>query len=107
MRVDEKIKALSAELPDRVVKNSAVFSVLSAGIHELADEECLTLFPVLKAVIFQMLEEEEHKRRKKIVERETDAAFQALLSKSSNTAARELPATKSPDSKEGACREGI
>lgn len=80
MRVDQKIAALKEELPERVVRNSAVFSLLSVGIHELTDDQCLTLFPVLKAVIFQMLEQEEHKRRKEIAERETDAAFQALLS---------------------------
>lgn len=80
MRVDQKIAALKDELPERVVRNSAVFSLLSVGIHELTDDQCLTLFPVLKAVIFQMLEQEEHKRKKEITERETDAAFQALLS---------------------------
>ena len=42
----------------------------------------VNLFPVLKAVIFQMLEQEEHKRKKEISDRETDAAFQALLSRS-------------------------
>jgi len=84
MRVDQKIAALKRELPERVVKNSAVFSVLSAGIHELDDEQCKALFPVLKAVIFQMLEQEEHKRKKEISERETDAAFQALLSAASD-----------------------
>ena len=82
MRVDEKIAALKDELPERVVRNSAVFSVLSVGIHELSDDECVNLFPVLKAVIFQMLEQEEHKRKKEISDRETDAAFQALLSRS-------------------------
>lgn len=85
MRVDEKIAALKDELPERVVKNSAVFSVLSAGIHELDDDECKKLFPVLKAVIFQMLEQEEHKRRREIAERETDAAFQALLTTTGKT----------------------
>jgi len=86
LRVDQKIAALKDELPERVVRNSAVFSVLSAGIHDLDDEQCKTLFPVLKAVIFQMLEQEEHKRRREIAERETDAAFQALLSSNVETA---------------------
>lgn len=80
MRVDQKIDALKDELPEKVVRNSAVFSVLSAGIHELSDEHCKALFPVVKVVIFQMLEQEEHKRKTAIAERETEAAFQALLS---------------------------
>ena len=80
LRVDEKVSALSDQLPEQAVRNRGVFSVLSAGIHELTDEQCLALFPVVKAVIFQMLEQEEHKRRKGLAEREADAAFQALLS---------------------------
>lgn len=78
-RMDEKIEALKGELPERVVKNRRVFSVLSQGIHELSDEQCKAMFPLVKAVIFQILEQEEHKRRKKIGEQETDAALQALL----------------------------
>lgn len=85
MRVDEKIAALKDELPERAVRNKAVFSVLSAGIHELTDEQCMALFPVLKAVIFQMLEQDEHKRKEAIAERETDAAFRALLSDGTST----------------------
>ncbi|WP_156483005.1 hypothetical protein [Sphingopyxis granuli] len=87
MRVDEKVGALAEQLPERAVRNRAVFSVLSAGIHELTDEQCLALFPVVKAVIFQMLEEEEHMRKKQIAEREADAAFQALLSNGFGSAA--------------------
>lgn len=79
LRMDEKIAALKSELPERVVKNSAVFSVLSLGIHELSDEQCQTIFPVVKAVIFQMLEQEEHKRKQKLTEEQTDAALNALL----------------------------
>jgi hypothetical protein len=78
-RMDEKIEALGDELPDRVVKNRAVFKVLSRGIHELTDQQCKALFPVVKAVIFQMLEQEEHKRRKLRAEAETDAALAAMI----------------------------
>ena len=37
------------------------------------------LFPLVKAVVFQMLEQEEHQRRKEANEKETDAALQAVL----------------------------
>ena len=71
--------ALKDELPERVVQNSAVFSVLSLGIHELTEEQCTQYFPVLKAVLFQMLEQEEHKRKAALTARETDAAFSRIL----------------------------
>lgn len=79
MRMDEKIAALKDELPERVVKQSAVFSVLSVGIHELTEDQCSKFFPVMKAVLFQMLEQEEHRRKAAMTARETDAAMQAIL----------------------------
>lgn len=80
LRMDEKIEALRDHLPEKVVRNKKVFSVLSVGVHELSDLQCKALFPLVKAVIFQMLEQEEHIRRKEMAERETDAAFKAILS---------------------------
>jgi hypothetical protein len=79
IRMDERIAALKDELPEKVVQNSAVFSVLSAGIHELTEEQCAKHFPVLKAVLFQMLEQEEHKRKAAITAQETEAALQRIL----------------------------
>lgn len=80
LRMDQQIAALKDELPERVVQNSAVFSVLSVGIHDLTEEQCTKYFPVLKAVLFQMLEQEEHKRKAALTARETDAAFNRILS---------------------------
>lgn len=79
LRWDEKIEALKDSLPDLVVQNKKVFSLLSKGIHELTDEHCKLMFPVVKLVIFQMLEQEEHKRKKAVAAKETAAALRALL----------------------------
>jgi hypothetical protein len=79
MRMDEKVAALKDELPEMVVRNSAVFSVLSLGLHELTEEQCTKHFPVIKAVLFQMLEQEEHKRKAAMTQRETEAALQRIL----------------------------
>lgn len=79
MRMNERIAALKSELPEKVVENSAVFSVLSIGIHELTEDQCSRYFTVLKAVLFQMLEQEEHKRKAAITARETDSALQRII----------------------------
>lgn len=79
MRMEQRIAALKDQLPERVVQNSAVFSVLSVGLHELTEEECTKYFPVLKAVLFQMLEQEEHKRKAAATARETETAFNRIL----------------------------
>jgi hypothetical protein len=80
MRMDQKVAALKDELPDMVVRNSGVFSILSLGLHELTEKQCTNHFPVIKAVLFQMLEQEEHKRNAALTQRETEAALQQILS---------------------------
>ncbi len=80
MRMEDRIAALKDELPSSVVQNSGVFAVLSIGIHELTETQCAKHFPVLKAVLFQMLEQEEHKRKAAVAAAETEAALQRILS---------------------------
>lgn len=80
LSMDKKVSALGNELPATVVKNSSVFSILSLGLHELTEDDCQRIFPVVKAVLFQMLEHEEHQRLAAITETETDRALQRVLS---------------------------
>ena len=60
MRIDEKIKELSNELPDFLVQNISIYSILSKGIHQLTEEECLDHFDVVsksvKLLVEQVLE---------------------------------------------------
>lgn len=81
LKMHERIEALADELPDAVVENSQVFSVLSIGIHELTEDDCAEYFPVVKAVLFQMLEEEEHKRKAALTTKKTEAELKAIISK--------------------------
>lgn len=56
-RMDEKIKLLSHYLPEFLVKNKALYSILSKGIHELNENECLNAFPIIKLGIVLILDE--------------------------------------------------
>ncbi|MCB2077265.1 MAG: hypothetical protein KDE55_06150 [Novosphingobium sp.] len=80
MRMAKRIASVADELPDAVVSQKGVFAVLSLGLHELDEEKCKELFPLMKAVIFQMLEKEEHLRKKARSERETAAALTKVMS---------------------------
>lgn len=67
-RMNERVSFLKDYLPKFLVENSAVYSVLSVGIHELDESTCLAFFPVLKNSIGMILEEdwvarEDEKRR--------------------------------------------
>lgn len=79
LRMDQRIAAIRDQLPHDVVEDRAVFKLLSLGLHELSDAQCKTLFPVTKAVIFQMLAEEERQRAAAISKAATKAALNTAL----------------------------
>lgn len=56
-RISEKIKLLKGSLPQSLVKNTKLHSILSKGIHELDEQECLDAFPVVKLGIEMILDE--------------------------------------------------
>jgi hypothetical protein len=62
-RMKERIDLLKAELPDFLVANTGLYSIVSKGIHELSEDECKAYFPVLKDSIEFILTELEAKRQ--------------------------------------------
>jgi hypothetical protein len=67
-RMDDKIKLLSRLLPVFLVENRSVYGILSKGIHELSEKECLKAFPVVKIAIEIILDAklEKEEREKKL-----------------------------------------
>jgi hypothetical protein len=96
LRMGERVSALGDALPAAVSSNAGVFGLLSKGIHELSDEDAEALFPLVKAVIFQMLGDEERHRQAARSRQETDKALQAAI-------ARHSP--RKDDAKPGSKRE--
>jgi hypothetical protein len=62
MRMDEKIDALKAVLPPLLVKNRATYAILSKGLHQLDEKQCQLYFPVVRAAIITILEQDFQKR---------------------------------------------
>ena len=56
-RMSEKINLLKTELPEFLVQNKVLYSILSKGIHELSEEECLSAFPIVKVGIELILDD--------------------------------------------------
>lgn len=52
----EKIDSLKNYLPDFLVRNKAIYSILSKGIHELSEQICLTYFDTILLGIERILE---------------------------------------------------
>lgn len=55
-RMSERINLLKNHLPEFLVKNSDIYSLLSKGIHELTENECLEYFDTLRVGIELMLD---------------------------------------------------
>lgn len=59
MRSDfkEKIEILKDYLPKVLVENKNLYSIVSKGIHELSEEECISMYPYLKIGIELILDD--------------------------------------------------
>jgi hypothetical protein len=62
MKMAERIQHLKGHLPDFLVRNTRLYSIMSRGIHELDEETCLAFFSVLKGAIIIILEEDKKKK---------------------------------------------
>lgn len=62
VRMEDKINLLKDHLPEFLVENRKVYSILSKGIHELDEKECLSWFEVMKQSIIIILEDDKKKK---------------------------------------------
>ncbi|MDX2171807.1 MAG: hypothetical protein SFY56_01720 [Bacteroidota bacterium] len=68
LRIEDKIQALKSVLPKFLVENSNLYSILSLGIHQLNEVDCLNHFDTVRMGIEIILDEklDEVKRNEKI-----------------------------------------
>lgn len=73
MKMKEKVNEIKNYLPQIMQEQgfNTIYAKISDGIHNLSEEECSTIFPVLKEGIEEILierleEENKEKRRKEI-----------------------------------------
>lgn len=62
-KIEEKIKMLSDYLPKFLIDNHVFYGIVSKGIHELSEEECINYFPVMKDCIIMILRQWEKMRK--------------------------------------------
>ncbi|KKT83080.1 MAG: hypothetical protein UW80_C0022G0003 [Microgenomates group bacterium GW2011_GWC1_44_9] len=63
-RMDDKIQMVKDYLPDFLVENRSLYAILSKGIHDLSEDECLQYFETVKIGIEQILDEKIIKKEK-------------------------------------------
>ena len=76
IRMNEKINLLKQYLPQFLYENKEIYGLLSKGIHELSENECLEFFPVLQVGIELILDEKHEavlrEEKKKKISKELD-----------------------------------
>lgn len=80
-RVADRIKMLKGYVPDILIQNTTIYGILSKGIHELSEEDCLKHFSVVKECIFQILGMWENMRKKQADEDALNKALKAITAK--------------------------
>jgi hypothetical protein len=89
--MEEKIKLLRNHLPQFLVSNKKLYAVLSLGIHELSEQECLAAFEFLKHSTFFILDDDRRKKEELDSRRKAEAAIAAF---SDTKGARQLEKPK-------------
>ena len=80
-RVNEKITMLKDHLPSMLTSNPTLYGILSKGIHELSEDDCIEYFPVVKDCIFMILDEWEEMRKKAEKEKSISASLSKIAAK--------------------------
>ena len=80
-RMDEKIAAIKDYLPAFLYDNhSALYGILSLGIHQLAEEKCLGFYPVLYDCIILVLEDRLAQKKKEEMTKRASVALNKIAS---------------------------
>ena len=67
-RMSEKIELLKNYLPNFLIKNKVAYGILSKGVHELSEDECINSFNLLEKTIELILSEKLEKKEKRDME---------------------------------------
>ncbi len=72
---------LKKYLPELIVTNRKLYSVLSIGIHRLTEELCDQVFEPVRNGIYAMLEEKHAKNRQDTIREELSPLLDSVLKK--------------------------
>ncbi|GAA0020724.1 hypothetical protein [Bradyrhizobium diazoefficiens] len=75
MRMSEKIQFLKNYLPPLLVQNSAAYGILSDGLHNLTEDDCLSFFPILRSGTLLILQQAREMKEQKKLEQQFTASI--------------------------------
>lgn len=72
---------LAEYLPKSLVNNHAFYGIISKGIHELSEDDCLEFFPVMQSFIMMILRQWEKIRKDEVEEKKLAASLSNIAAK--------------------------
>jgi hypothetical protein len=78
-RMEDKIDLLKDHLPEFLIRNRKLYAILSKGIHELSEQECLDAFEFLKRSTFFILDDDRRKKEELEGRRRAGKAIASFL----------------------------
>ena len=93
-RMDEKISLLKYHLPEFLVQNRGLYSILSVGVHTLSEADCLAAFPAVRLAIELILDDllEQQERQDKL--KSAAKSLEALKASGGLTLKRDAPTAR-------------
>ena len=79
MRMAERIDLLKDHLPGFLVNNKKLYRILSLGIHELNEADCLGFFSVIRQSTVYILEEDKRKKEELAQRKAVEAGLQSSV----------------------------
>ena len=81
LRIDERIKELKHYLPNTLVEIAGVYGILSKGIHQLSEEECLAYFDAMRVGIEIILDDKLEQKKREEKRKSAIASISKISSK--------------------------
>jgi hypothetical protein len=78
LRMDEKVELLKAFLPSQLVEMKVIYGILSKGIHQPSEQECLAYFPALKLSITLILDQRVEEQKVRAKDEETKKTLASI-----------------------------
>lgn len=93
MRMKERIEHLKDHLPEFLVSNAKLYSILSLGVHELDEADCLAFFPILRQSTIWILEQDKKKQEELAQRKQLEAAIAKFAKPAGDMTLANLAAT--------------
>lgn len=85
LRMDGRVEALRTFLPSQLVEMKAIYGILSAGVHDLSEKDCLLYFGPLKLsielILDEVIEQKAKKEREQSVKQELQRIQESITKK--------------------------